>query len=103
MGKVGTAQKRKCRNSDEGGLVDLPKFTGSSISGSDAGTSNDSFIYFKPPVDAKPSYLEQEISMLKVLNFIESATYYIRSGFRNNPPSTGCHIHLLPLINATWW
>ena len=41
--------------------------------------------------------------MIEVLNFIESATYYIRSAFRNNPPSMSSYIHLLPLIDSTWW
>ena len=73
-----------------------------SIAGSDTGTSNDPFIRFNPPIDANPALLKRETNMLDVLNFIESATYYIRSGFRNNPPVTGFCIHLWPLINATW-
>ena len=68
-----------------------------SIAGSNSGASNDPFIRFNPPVDAKSAFLEREANILKVLNFIESATYYIRSGFRNNPPATGSYIHLLPL------
>ena len=40
--------------------------------------------------------------MLDVMNFIEAATYYISTGFENQPPAKGCHIHLLPLINTTW-
>ena len=75
----------------------------SNIGGSDTGASNDPFIRFNPPIDAKPAFLERESLMLEVLNFIESITFYILSGFRNNPPSTGSYIHLLPLINATWW
>ena len=67
------------------------------------GASNDPFIRFNPPVDAKSAFLEREANILEVLNFIESATYYIWSGFRNNPPATGSYIHLLPLSNAIWW
>ena len=44
----------------------------SNITGSDTGASNDSFIPFNPPIDAKPAFLERESSMLEVLNFIES-------------------------------
>ena len=55
-----------------------------SIAGSDTGTSNDPFIRFNPPIDANPALLKREANMLEVLNFIESVTYYIRSGFKFN-------------------
>ena len=41
-------------------------------------------------------------SMLDVLIWIKQATYYIKTGFKNQPPAVGCHIHLAPLINPTW-
>ena len=49
-----------------------------------------------------PGYLERESSMLDVLSWIEQATYYVRTGFKNQPPPVGSHIHLAPLINSTW-
>ena len=52
--------------------------------------------------DTWPGFLERESSMLDVLNWIEQATYYVKTGFKNQPPPIGSHIHLAPLINTTW-
>ena len=40
--------------------------------------------------------------MLEVLSWIEQATYYVRTGFKNQPPSAGSLVHLAALINPTW-
>ena len=77
------------------------KTTGSGAQTGTGITSSD-FIRFNPAPDTRPGFLERDISMLDVLSWIEQATYYVRTGFKNQPPPVGSHIHLAPLINSTW-
>ena len=60
------------------------------------------FVRFNPAADTRPVFLERESSMLETLAWIEQATYYIRSGFKNKPPQSGSLVHLQTLINPTW-
>ena len=60
------------------------------------------FVRFNPASDTRPSYLERESSMLETLAWIDQATYYVRSGFKNKPPQSGSLVHLQALINPTW-
>ena len=60
------------------------------------------FVRFNPAADTRPAYLERESSMLETLAWIDQATYYIRSGFKNKPPQSGSLVHLQALINPTW-
>ena len=60
--------------------------------GSSSGLSD--FIRFNPAPDTRPSFLERESSMLEVLTWIEQATYYVKTGFKNKPPLTGSLVHL---------
>ena len=64
--------------------------------------SESEFVRFNPATDTRPSYLERESSMLETLAWIDQATYYIRSGFKNKPPQSGALVHLQSLINPTW-
>ena len=64
--------------------------------------SESEFVRFNPAADTRPSYLERESSMLETLAWIDQATYYIRSGFKNKPPQSGSLVHLQALINPTW-
>ena len=78
------------------------KATSGSGASSGTGTTSSEFICFNPAPDTQPGFLEHESLMLEVLNWIEQAMYYIKSGFKNNPLAVGSHIHLAPLINPTW-
>ena len=71
------------------------------VSSGSVAVSSD-FIRFNPAPDARPGFLERDSSMLDVLNWIEQATYYVKTGFKNQPPPVGSHIHLAPLINQPW-
>ena len=51
--------------------------------------SESEFVRFNPAADTRPAYLERESSMLETLAWIDQATYYIRSGFKNKPPQSG--------------
>ena len=64
--------------------------------------SESEFVRFNPATDTRPSYLERESSMLETLAWIDQATYYIKSGFKNKPPQSGALVHLQSLINPTW-
>ena len=64
--------------------------------------SNSDFVLFRPAPDTRPGFLERESSMLEALAWIEQATYYVKSGFKNKPPQEGSLVHLQALINPTW-
>ena len=52
-----------------------------------AGTPSSDFTHFNPAPDTRPGFLERKSFMLAVLNWIEQATYYIKTGFKNQPLS----------------
>merc|ERR1712081_148473 len=56
------------------------------------------FVRFNPATDTRPPFLERESSMMETLAWIEQATYYIRSGFKNKSPQSGSLVHLQALI-----
>ena len=60
------------------------------------------FVRFNPAADTRPAFLERESSMMETLGWIEQASYYIRSGFKNKPPTSGSLEHLRALVNPTW-
>ena len=62
-------------------------------------SSDNNFIRFNSAPDTKPAYLEKESSMLDVNVFIEQATYYINTGFKDKHPENGCNIHLASLAS----
>ena len=45
--------------------------------------SNSDFVRFNPAPDTRPGFLERESLMLEVLAWIEQATYYVKTGFKN--------------------
>ena len=57
------------------------------------------YIRFNSAVELKPAFLECYCTMLTVNQFIDQKFHYISLGFKNNPPKTGCYIHLQNLIN----
>ena len=67
-----------------------------------SGSAPTEFIRFNPAPDTRPSFLERESQMLEVITWIEQATYYVKTGFKNQPPQTGSLVHLSALINPTW-
>ena len=50
------------------------------------GTVSSDFIRFNPAPDTRQGFLERESSMLDVLSWIKQATYFVRTGFKNQPP-----------------
>ena len=57
---------------------------------------------FNPAADTRPAFLKRESTMIETLGWIQQASYYIRSGFKNKPPLSGSLEHLRALINPTW-
>ena len=71
------------------------------VSSGSVAVSSD-FTRFNPAPDTRPGFLERDSSMLDLLSWIEQATYYVRTGLKNQPPLVGSHIRLALLVNATW-
>ena len=78
------------------------KSVGTGVQTGSTSSSSSDFIRFNPAPDTRPGFLERESSMLEALAWIEQATYYVKTGFKNKPPLSGSLVHLQALINPTW-
>ena len=58
---------------------------------------------FKPQAALKPSFLEKDSSHLETKHFTQLFKSYCLDGYQGSPPNNAIHIHLQPLIEATWW
>ena len=78
------------------------KSAGTGVQTVSTSNSSSEFIRFNPAPDTRPGFLERDVSMLEALAWIEQASYYVKTGFRNKPPQSGSLVHLQALINPTW-
>jgi hypothetical protein len=64
---------------------------------------------FKPQAALKPSFLENTWKQntspkhLETKHFTQLFQSYCLDGYQGSPPKNPIHIHLQPLIEATWW
>ena len=58
---------------------------------------------FKPQAALKPSFLEKDSNHLETKHFTQLFKSYCLDGYQGSPPNNAIHIHLQPLIEATWW
>ena len=58
------------------------KSVGTGVQTGSTSSSSSDFIRFNPA----PGFLERESSMLEALAWIEQASYYVKTGFKNKPP-----------------
>ena len=57
---------------------------------------------FRPPSKLKPTYLDKMATHLEVVQFVQGAEVYVKTGFTSSPPPQGIWACLMPLMHATW-
>jgi hypothetical protein len=52
--------------------------------------------------DLKPTFLNQDSTMIEINQWCNQLTNYLNMGYNGNPPAMGTSIHLAPLMHSSW-
>ena len=61
-----------------------------------------SYDRFTPQSDLKPTFLDQDSTMIEINHWCSQLTNYLKMGYRGNLPKKGISLHLAPLMHASW-
>ena len=65
-------------------------------------SSTNGYERFTAYSDLKPTYLNQDSTMIEINQWCSQLNNYLNMGYRGNPPTTGISMHLAPLMHSSW-
>ena len=65
-------------------------------------SSTTNYTRFTSYTDMKPTFLNQDSTMIEINQWCSQLVNYLNMGYSGNPPATGVSLHLAPLMHSSW-